>query len=363
MSTQVDPSHNLKALLLGTGEFSFSENAVSQSDTFARGWRDFGNIMAFTPDIKPTKLQHVGSYRGVRRVDRQVISQTQTNYKLKVDEANLENVRIMFGTTDTTPFTQGALSAVNGKTLGFTTVPAVLGLWYDITTAGGGQQLTGVTIATVGTGVAIGDTFTIAGGTSTVVAVVKATAVDSAGKLLAASITTAGVYSVLPSSPNTPSATSGSGTGVTFNLSFSPINPVPLKNLTTVTISGKAEGTDFVLDLLNGRIKFLTAQAADLVPVITCPAIAAGDNASFFGLIPMGNPTKRGYGRLTCYDQNQPTKVVFQHYNFSCDITLDTTAEIDGTKWNEITLDVLVTQDVGTFWVRQENQNADVPSA
>lgn len=362
MSNQVDPTHNLVALLLGTGEFSFSENAINPADTFVKGWRDFGNIMAFTPDIKPTKLQHVGSYRGVRRVDRQVISQTQTNYKIKVDEANLENVRIMYGTTDTSPFTQGALSAASGQPFGFGTVAAVIGFWYDIMTAGGGQQLSGVTVATTGTGVALGDTFTVAGGTTTQATVVKATAIDSAGKLLAVSIVTPGVYSVLPTTPNTP-ATSGSGTGVTLNLSYAPIVAVQLRNLTTVTISALVEGTDFVLDLLNGRIKFLTAQATNRTPVITCPAIAAGDDASFFGLVPMANPTKRGYGRLTVYDQNQPTKVVLQHYNFSCDITLDATSEIDGTKWNDNTIDVLVTSDVGTLYVRNANQNSGIPSA
>ena len=358
MITQATPTHNLIALLLGTGEFSFSENAVTPADAFVKGWRDFGNIMAFTPDIKPTKTQHVGSYRGVRKVDRQVVTQIQTNYKIKVDEANLENVRILFGASDTTGFTQTALSAVSGAIFGFATAAATIGLWYDIMTAGGGQQLSGAVVQAVGTGYVLGDVLTIAGGTSTVASTVKVTGIDTAGKLLSVQVVTPGVYSVAPTSPN--SATGGTGTGAALTLTYVPIVSTMLRNLTTVTISSLTEGTDFVLDLINGRIKFLTAQAVNRTPVITCPTINAGDVGSFFGMVPMNTPTRRGYGRLTCYDQNQANIVAFQHWNFSCDITLDTAAEIDGTKWEELTIDVLVTGDPGVMYLRNDNANAGV---
>lgn len=355
---QVDPSHNTTSLLLGTGEFSFCENASSVADTIAKGWLDFGNVMAFTPDIKPSKTQHVGSYRGVRKVDRQVITQIQTNYKLKLDEWNLENVRILFGASDTTGFTQGALSAASGAVLGFTAVPAVIGRWYDLMTAGGGQQVSGAIVQAVGSGYVNGEILTVAGGTSTTAATVKITGVDTAGKVTSVIVLNPGVYSVAATSPN--SATGGSGTGVALTLSFATISPTQVRNLTAVTITSLTEGTDFVLDLLNGRIKFLTAQATNRTPVLTAPAVVAGDANAFFGMIPMNTPTRRGYGRLTIYDQNQANKVVMQHYNFSCDITLDTSSEIDGTKWNENTVDVLVTNDPGVVYLRQENSNSGV---
>lgn len=359
MPTQVDPAHNIDALLLGTGEFSFSNGAVSPADAQARGWLNFGNIMAFTPDVKPTKITHTGSYRGLRTIDRQAVTQIQTNYKLKCDEWNLENLRILFGASDTTAFTQSSLSGANGAVLAFATTNAVIGKWYDILTASSSHTLvTSAVVSAVGSGYVVGDTLTVAGGTGTS-ATLTVAAVDVAGKVLAVTIATTGDYTVNPSTPN--SATGGTGTGVSIALTFGGIAQQKLRNLTTVTFSGKTEGTDFVLDLLLGRVKFLTAQAANLTPVITCAAITAGSENSFFGLIPMLAPRQVGYGRLQIYDQRSSgNKVVLDHVDFSCDITLDASSEVDGTKWAEITIDVLVTTDKGIVNGRNASANSGV---
>jgi hypothetical protein len=278
MSTQVDPAKNLTALLLGTSEFMFSENATSKSDAQSRGYLDFGNIISFQVMPENKTAEHKGSYRGVKRTDKRVNTETAIRYKLKADEWNLQNLKILFGATDGTSFSQSAISAVAGTAFGFTAVPAVIGNWYDILDAAGNHVI----------------------------------------------------------------------------------------NLTTVTFAGPpslAEGTDFELDLLMGRVRFLTAQSADLTPTITCPAIAAGDDYSFFGLIPAEQPVRTGYGKLVVYDETDNNHVVWRHEDFSCDISLDTAGDVTGSDFSDLTIDVLVTTDKGTLQGRQANLNAGLVAA
>lgn len=268
----MDPLHNITALLIGTGEFSFSEGAVSAADAQAKGFLDFGNIVAFTPEAAVTKEQHQGSYRGVRRADRTVITENAFSYKLRCDEWNRKNLALLYGATPTTGHTQAALSAVAGAALGFTAVAAKIGYWYDLLTVGGTR-----------------------------------------------------VY-----------------------------------DITAVTIATKIENTDFSVDYKMGRVRFLTAQAADLVPTITAPAIVAGAAGSFLGMTPLADPVKKGWGRLIVFDQESTNKVVYQHVDFSCEVSLDSASEIDGTAFTDLTLDVRITDSVGKVLVRTPNENAGV---
>lgn len=268
----MDPLHNTTALLIGTGEFSFSEGAISVADAQKRGFLDFGNIVAFTPEAAVTKEEHMGSYRGTRRADRTVITENGFSYKLRCDEWNRKNLELLYGASSTTGHTQTAKSAVDGTVLGFTAVPAKIGYWYDILAADGSRVF----------------------------------------------------------------------------------------DLTAVTITTKVEGTDFEVDYKMGRIRFLTAQAADLTPTITAPAIVAGAAGSFLGLTPLADPVKKGFGRLYVFDQESTNKVVYQHVDFSCEVSLDSASEIDGTAFTDITLDVRITGTVGKLLVRTPNENAGV---
>jgi hypothetical protein len=268
----MDPLHNLTALLIGTGEFCFSEGAISPADALARGYLDFGNVVAFTPEANLNKEEHQGSYRGVRRADKTVVTENGFSWKIRVDEFNRKNLELLFSASATTGHTQAIQSAAAGLVLGFTAVPAKIGYWYDLRTAGGAR----------------------------------------------------------------------------------------LFDVTSVTITGKVEGTDFVIDQKLGRIRFLTAQAADLTPTITAPAIVAGSAASFLGLTPLQDPVKQGYGRLYIYDQNDNNKLVMAHLDFKCELTMDSANEIDGTGFTDLTLDAKVGDDVGVVLVRDENDNAGV---
>lgn len=74
-------------------------------------------------------------------------------------------------------------------------------------------------VAAGGSGYVVGDLITLAGGTSTIAAVLEVTTV-SAGAVTGARIENAGVYSSAPSDPVGQASTDGSGTGATFNLTF-----------------------------------------------------------------------------------------------------------------------------------------------
>lgn len=115
----------------------------------------------------------------------------------------------------------GTVTAITGVTSGsYTTIPTIT--ISPPTTAGGVQAtgtvamqlLTGSTIASPGTGYAIGDTITLAGGTFSAAAVLTVATLSGSG---VATYTTsnAGTYTVLPTSPIT-TTTSGSGTGFTL---------------------------------------------------------------------------------------------------------------------------------------------------
>lgn len=355
MSTQKDPSHNLVALLIGTGEFLFSE-AATLAAARAAGFIDFGNVTAYSIEPDNTVQEHTGSYRGVRRVDKRKVTQTKLQYKLKCDEWNLQNLKILFGATEGTQFTQPALTATNGTALGFTTTAAVIGRWYDILSAAT-VKVTAAAVAAGGTGYTVGDTLTVSGGTGGPSATLTVSTVSS-GAITAVTVASAGAYTTAPSNPA--SVTGGTGSGATFNLTTATLQAagVKLKNLTSVTFSGKTEGTDFELDLLMGRVRFLTAQAADLTPVITCAAILSTDEEGFRTLTPMAAPLKSGWGKLTCYDQNDANKVVLNHEDFSCDVSLDAASEVNGTDYTDMTLSVVVTDTVGTIYARNQNQNA-----
>lgn len=268
----MDPLHNLTALLIGTGEFCFSEGAISPADAQVRGYLDFGNIVAFTPEAALNKEEHQGSYRGVRRADKTVVTENGFSWKIRCDEWNRKNLELLFSASAAAGHTQLVQSAATGAILGFTAVPAKIGFWYDLKTSAG----------------------------------------------------------------------------------------LRLFDLTAVTIATKVEGTDFVIDQKLGRIRFLTAQAADLTPTITAPAIVAGSASSFLGLTPLQDPVKQGYGRLYIYDQNDNNKLVMTHLDFKCELTMDSANEIDGTGFTDMTLDAKVGDDVGVVFIRDENDNAGV---
>jgi hypothetical protein len=63
--------HTVAALLIGTGDF-LSAKRYQCRGRKAKGFLDFGNVTAFTPTL--TRVRSSWLYRGVRRVDKTVIT-------------------------------------------------------------------------------------------------------------------------------------------------------------------------------------------------------------------------------------------------------------------------------------------------
>lgn len=97
------------------------------------------------------------------------------------------------------------------------------------------------------------------------------------------------------------------------------VGGVPVRNLTAVTIATLTEDVDFEVDLENGWISFLTAQAADLVPLVTGPAITAGAAGSFDKFTPLSEGIVRGIACLIIY-HSKTNKVVLRHERFMTEI-------------------------------------------
>lgn len=262
----MEPSHNLDALFLGTGEFSFCEGAETLAEALPKGFMDFGNVRALTPNVESTKVVHKGSYRGKLKRDKQIVTEHNLDYVLRCDEWKQSNMLILFGGTAAAQHTQLVKTAANADAIAFSAgTPADPDKWYQIAFSG-----------------------------------------------------------------------------------------VHYMHLTTVTIATLTEGTDFVLDLLLGRIRFLTAQTASLVPVVTSAVITTGSVNSMLGITPLDTITHRGLGRLTLYDQNDDTHIVLDHRDFVCEISLENVGEINGENWTELQIRVTISaEDPGTVYLRQ----------
>lgn len=130
-------------------------------------------------------------------------------------------------------------------------------------------------------------------------------------------------------------------------------NGVPVRNVTSVTIAGKTEGTDFILAKDLGLIRFLTAQAADLVPVITAPEITSASAGYMESITPFTKPTRRGYARLVCYDRDPQNKIVFDHRWFRCTVGISNQPDRNSESGaGELQLKVMIMDDPGTVLAR-----------
>lgn len=340
-----DPSlRNLDALLLGTGEFSFSPDATSAADARAKGYQDFGNIVATGLKPETDKVEHEGSYRGKRRVDKTFVTKVAMEYSLKLDEFDRQKLQLALGGTDAGTFTQSAQTAVTvPAALAFATTAGVAGRWYDVLVSGARiRELTALLcIPAASVSVTLD-------GTANTVTLATHGMEDGRpvilGGTLPAELTAGTVYYVRDSATNT------------FKLAATPGGSLIdfTGNGTSVTIGkGLVENTDYVVDAKLGRVRFTAARTTNITLVVSAPAIVTGDAANLLGQTPLQSMIKSGYGRLAIFDDTHANKLVYLHEDFSCQVYLDSLDDTDGKKVAEMTLKVRVTDQVGTVWTAE----------
>lgn len=87
------------------------------------------------------------------------------------------------------------------------------------------EQLDAVAVFSGGSGYSPSDVLTIAGGTSSTAAQITVQSIDGGGAVTAATVTTAGDYTLRPTNISQNAATGGGGAGATFALTFADLNP------------------------------------------------------------------------------------------------------------------------------------------
>ena len=127
---------------------------------------------------------------------------------------------------------------------------------------------------------------------------------------------------------------------------------VHVSNLTAVTVAGKTENTDFVVDYTLGMIRFLTTQTAAVVVVASGPKIAAGDNLSMIPVTPFVKGIFSGYFCLFVWDQDANNPLVWKHLDFSGDLHVTKFPKIDYENQSEAALQIDMTSDSGTMYHR-----------
>ena len=157
------------------------------------------------------------------------------------------------------------------------------------------------------------------------------------------------------------SASTADGTVLAFGTTAAKINAwyelqiagVAVRNVSVVTIATKTEGTDFVVHKELGLIRFLTAQSADLTPVITCPEVNAASAAYMRRIDPIKQSVFRGFGTLVCMDRDQDNKVIFDHRWFKCTLKFDSQPNRDSEAGaGESVFKIMIMEEPGIVWAR-----------
>ena len=151
---------------------------------------------------------------------------TDSNISIALDSKGTGAIDLAAGSSGVNISNGGTVTAITRTATGsgYTTKPTCT--VSAPTTAGGVQAVvdfpmavSGVTVASGGTGYTVGNVLSIVGGTlATGSAATITVATVSSGVITSVTLTTAGVYSTLPTNPV--SVTGGSGSSATFNLTW-----------------------------------------------------------------------------------------------------------------------------------------------
>jgi hypothetical protein len=340
-------NRNLDALLLGTGEFRFSPNATSVADAESKGYQDFGNIQA--TGLAPTleKIEHEGSYRGKKIVDKRIGTKGVIEYKLKCDEFDRKKLVIaLMGTEVASPIIQASLTLQAADTWSFSATNAVPGRWYPIKhDAAEVREVTAISINKVAASVSCTVSDTTDKITSNSHGLSNGAPVRFSADVMPTGLTANQTYYVISAATNDfkVAATIG-GTAIDIGSAGTTVVYMPLL----------VEETDYWVDYKTGCVRFAAAQTADKIAYISCSAITSSDAASLVGIDPLSNLIISGFGRILIFDDNHPNKLIYDHKDFSCDLSFESVSEADGKAIGEVTINVLVTATEGDVWIAED---------
>ena len=259
------PQNDPDKLLLGTGEFKFAANIATAAAgmTAGTGYTDFGNVKAFTIQPETEGIEHIGSYRGIRRTDRRKVTKADIGYVLKLDEYGINQLLYMYYGSEGTAFTQTAHSIQAIDTMEWATTAGVIGQHYPIKVSG-----------------------------------------------------------------------------------------VRVVDCTAVVLTTLVEDTDYEVDLVNGWVKLLTAQAGDINGTVTSNAITSASDNYMKAVDVLTTPQREGIAQLTVFDDHPTAPIVLDHQDFGCSLSINGQSEVDGQNFSEMELLCQLTVPVGTVYIR-----------
>lgn len=337
-------AHNLNAHLLGTGEFSFAEGATTLAAARAIGMRDMGNMLTYSIQPKNTKVDHKGSYRGIKRIDKTRTTESQLLYQFKLDEWHMQNMLFVYYGEEAGALTQTIKAGVTGDNLDFTTV-FNKGYWYDVTVSGVRiRKMTAATLALQATPVATQgeadtDLFTtVAHGLLNGDQVILAATGGIAGFAINTPYyvvnKTADTFQLSLTLGGTPILFATDGTGTTY------------KQVLKINV-------DYELDLEAGRVRFLTVQSTLIYLLVTAPAITLNDPGSMRLITPLTTTKRSGIGRLMLFDDKTGAQMATEHDGFGCELTMTGNADGGADTFSDFVLECLVTSPVGVVGIRE----------
>ena len=130
------------------------------------------------------------------------------------------------------------------------------------------------------------------------------------------------------------------------------ISGARVRKITSITIAGKNEGTDFFLDRENGYIRFAAAESSTFTASVSAAAITADDPGYKLVQEPGTGDLARGIGTIIIRSKDADDPVALEHAFFSCEITPSGGPSFDGTNRGEISLDVMITDLPGLIYER-----------
>lgn len=137
------------------------------------------------------------------------------------------------------------------------------------------------------------------------------------------------------------------------------VSGAEVRNLTAVAITStpsKTEDVDYVVDYLNGAIRFITAPGTITSILVTAPAITVTSPLSLARANPRVTPIRRGIGRVLLYDRVQAAQdLVYDHRDFYCEVMASGNVDQNGQAESEITMHVKVLTPTGSIRMRESD--------
>lgn len=280
---------------MATRDYTLGKGKVLFKPEGEDAYIDLGNAPAFAINLSIDKLEHFSSREGLSKKDLEVITRLGVGGSFTLDEPNSENLRMFVMSTASTLDAQAS-----GSTAAASIANVVLDRWYPMTLAGTGTAslpTVNATAATENTGTAalvIGGSLAAVTRAHTIKVLVESTG-DTGNIRLSIDGGDWGTARALVASAYTGAAGDGELNGVTFTFDDGDLNDVGdvfsfaiaysgatrVTNLTSATIAGSVEGTDFQLD-----------KAAGLFMALGTGNIVAGATVTFATTVYGANSTR-----------------------------------------------------------------------